>query len=88
MNFESVWLNIIKNESNTFETITGRNFSYKISDSVLHPIVEGKEIRNISKNNIEKAFSEWSVSRPSDFSASIQGTSYLFALFSDKRIVM
>ena len=87
MDFDSVWQKIIMSENNNFKTVTGKVFSYTISGTLLHPVVKDKEIRNISKNNIEKAFLEWPVSKPSGFSSSIQGTSYLFALFADKRIM-
>lgn len=87
MDFNTVWQKIILNEGNTFTTVTGKVFSYTISGTLLHPVIGEKEIRNISKTNIEKAFLEWPVSKPSSFSSSIQGTSYLFALFTDKRIM-
>lgn len=71
-----------KNEGKTFYTVTNKPFTYKMDyDGFYISRVEKGSIKIFDFNNMQKAFEEFRfVSKPSDFSESIMGKSYCYAI--------
>jgi len=90
---ERLWTNLKIHEGETFETITGKLFRYKIiKNAYLQPFPGGKPTnRLLPKTQFENVL-RWlehyhvALSRPSQLQE-YQGYSYVFALLKDKRII-
>jgi hypothetical protein len=79
---------IKQHEGEVFFTKTRKNFTYVIIGNGVRPIRNDKEInRIISKNDFEKALEHSPLSGPSIFSDEVQGSSYVYGILTDKRIV-
>jgi len=83
-NFDNVWNKIVINEGNIFHTIRGKKFKYRIFGNILIP---NRTVRNIHKNNFEKAFNELPLEGPGRISNLVQGSSYVWAILNDNRII-
>lgn len=83
MNFDQVWDNIVKHEGQTFFTITNLPFTYQIDQNRL---ITNRTDYPLSKANFKKAFELLPVQRPGAFSRDIRGSSYVYAIFHDRRI--
>ncbi|MDR2717052.1 MAG: hypothetical protein LBB89_03175 [Treponema sp.] len=81
--FYIIWNNIIANEGNTFYTISGKEFTYRINGNFL---ITDRTERNIPKNDIEKAFNSLPLNGPSEINNLVQGPSYVWAILNDNRI--
>ena len=82
-NFIDIWNNIIANEGNLFYTIKGKEFTYKVNGN---KIITSRTSRNITKNDIEKAFNLLPLTGPSVINNLVQGPSYVWSILNDKRI--
>ena len=88
MCIEIIWKRLIKFEGEIFYTVRCYPFSYRIENNILIPIRNDKEInRKIPKSDIEKALSYWPIPGPGVISSEIQGSSYVYGLLSDNRIL-
>jgi len=88
MNIRIIWEKIISHEGEEFYTVTGLPFFYRIENEHIIPIRNKVEVnRKIPKNDIIKTIGIWSISSPSEISKKIQGSSYVYGLLSDKRII-
>lgn len=84
MNMKLIWQRLMEHESEEFCTIRKLPFTYMIKDEMLY----NEKIKfSLSKANFEKAISEWPVNGPGSFGKDIMGTSYVFGILSDKRII-
>jgi len=83
--FSEIWDKIIDNEGNTFHTITGVKFTYKIKGNML---VTSRTSRKIHKNDFETAFNLRPLDKPSALKkTNVQGQSYVWAILTDNRII-
>jgi len=82
--FIYIWKNIIANEGNLFHTINGKEFTYRVNGNKL---ITNRTSRNITKNDIEKAFNLLPLIGPSAINNLVQGPSYVWAILNDKRIL-
>ena len=83
-NFSHIWNNIMVNEGNPFRTISGKEFIYRIDGN---KIITNRTNRNISKNDIEKAYNKLPLGGPGEISNLVQGSSYIWAILNDNRII-
>lgn len=85
MDFETVWKRILENEGQTFNTIRGHEFTYRIHGNSIHVFREGNEInQNIGKNNFRNSLTIWPVNGPT--ALNVRGHSYIWGMLNDKRI--
>lgn len=83
-NFEDVWNRIQKFQGETFITKTGKAYTYCIQGNNLVP---SRTDYNISKENIKKAFLRLPLNGPGDISGEVVGSSYVWGILSDRRIL-
>ena len=79
---------IRRSEGQGFRTVRGLDFTYRLErDSVLRILREHREIdQQIPRGEIEKAWSRRPVARRKDLD-DLRGSSYLFGIVTDSRIV-
>lgn len=82
--FETIWERIVKFEGESFFTIKGLEFTYSMQNDILIP---SRTYFNLTKENFHKAYNELPVERPGAFYSEIFGSSYVWAILNDKRIV-
>lgn len=63
------------------------DFKYRIENECFIPLNPQTTPINITKDHLEKAYNQWPVENPSDFSKDIMATSYIWGLFNDERII-
>ncbi len=83
--FDTVWSRITNHSGNTFQTITQREFTYKVKEDLIW-LNKGKY--PITKDEVKKACDMLPFNRPSDISHITRGSSYLWSLLHDDRIVV
>ena len=84
---EDAWNNLLKNEGKTFSTVRGLDFTYKVSPDK-KGFVTSRADFFLTKANFEKAFSLFPVDSAKKLNdKGVMGSSYLFALLSDRRIM-
>lgn len=83
MNFDTVWDRIKKFEGETFYTITGKAFAYRIIGNSVVPEHTGFPL---SMSNFKKVYDMGELSGPGQISGRIMGSSYVFAILMDSRI--
>ncbi len=86
--FREVWERIRRSQGQGFRTVRGLDFTYRLeNDSVLRILRKHHEInRNIPRGDVEKAWSRRPLAGPKDLHR-LQGSSYLFGIVTDRRIV-
>lgn len=85
MNFESVWQRIRAYEGANFRTVSGKEFTYIVKGDALTP---SRANQNISRRDFEKVYAVLkTLSGPGDISSQVRGSSYIYAILTDKRIV-
>ncbi len=86
--FRQAWERIRRSQGEGFRTVRGLDFTYRLeNDSVLRILRKQHEInRNIPRGDVEKAWSRRPLARPKDLHR-LQGSSYLFGIVTDRRIV-
>ena len=85
---EQLWRNILENEGVEFTTKRGLAFTYKVEGGSIRPIRKGQGInRVIPKTDFEKGIKAMPINGPGDIGNLVQGSSYVWALLHDKRIV-
>ena len=83
--FEIIWQRIVKFQGESFLKIKGGEFTYTVQGNEI--FVSNPSNFALSKENFRNAYSELPVTKPSDFSKSIMGTSYVWGILTDARIV-
>jgi hypothetical protein len=84
---EDAWNNLLDNEGETFSTVRGLDFTYKVSPDK-KGFVTNRANFFLTKTNFEKAFNLFPVDSGKKLNAKgVMGSSYLFALLSDQRII-
>ena len=77
------WNLIQANEGNTFKTVTGLEFTYKVIGNY---IITSRTNRHLAKSNFEKAIL-MRPKNPSDMSNLIQGSSYVYAILNELNLI-
>ncbi len=85
--FETIWRRICDNAEKQFCTKQGKTFKYKIENDCFIPLRPKGAPNNITKSLIEKAYNQWPITGPGDFSGNILAPSYLWGVFNDDRII-
>lgn len=81
--FDTVWRRIKKYEGRVFKTKRGARFTYKITGNTLH---WSRTKRTSGKSQAEKMLALAPVSGPGKVNHIINGASYLWGIFDDRRI--
>lgn len=84
MDINTLWNKIAEHEGETFTTVTGLPFSYKLVSE--NAICTSRTIYSLTKRNFEKALSLFPVDKPGDISKIIRGGSYVFSIITDNRM--
>jgi len=84
MSIDNVWDRIIRYEGDLFHTVRGLPFTYKV---VRNAIITDRTNRSLTKSNIEKALQYLPVKNPGQITNAVQGSSYVYALLTDVRII-
>lgn len=83
---EVVWRRIERHAGQTFNTITGLEFTFQVPGRFLRVTRDGREInRSLSQTNFAEALRSMPVERPSDIKDR-QGSAYTWAILMDPRI--
>ena len=82
--FEDVWKKVILNEGQVFETIIGKEFTYKIENNIL---LTCSTHYPLSKGNFEKAYNMLPLNGPGEISKIVRGSSYVWVILNDRRII-
>lgn len=86
MNTNELWNRIVSMEGETFLTVTGLPFTYKIlNDNKLQPIRNGSRKWIVTKEMLEKANAMLGGSK-TDFNKAIIAPSYIYGILTDRRI--
>ena len=83
-NISTIWSNILKNENQTFKTITGKPYTYVVKNDVI--LINNDKKRKITKAKIEQALL---IENPSPLKISLEGIwgpSYVYGIITDNRI--
>jgi len=87
--FDKVWNRVVAHEGQTFNTITGLPFQYRISGNSVFIVRKNKRIEvGLHKNSFAKAY-ELRADGPGELAynlPSIFGPSYIWAILQDSRI--
>lgn len=79
---KTVWARIADHAGQTFQTITGLDFTYEVRGNYLRV---SRTIRNLSHSNFSKALAEMPAESPAAL-RDRQGASYTWAILMDDRI--
>ena len=80
---DKVWNNICKHEGEVFYTIRNYQFSYIVDNNCISINRDGKIVRRISRDEIEKATQ---IQSPNTSNIGGFSASYIYALITDNRI--
>lgn len=83
MNIDYVWNKIKANEGETFYTVSGLPFTYKVIGGA---VVPSRTKQNISQSCFEKALNLMPLKGPGDISNIVRGSAYVYSVLTDKRI--
>jgi hypothetical protein len=83
--FELLWNSIIRHAGEPFHTIRGLPFIYQTEREYVIIIRSDSSTHRIIKSQFEKSAQVKALQKPSDISHS-WGSSYVFAILTDKRI--
>ena len=83
MNFEDTWRKIISHAGEEFYTKRNLSFTYKI---INNSVVTDRTNYPLSKSNFQKATQFDPLEGPGQISDLVRGSSYVFAILTDKRI--
>lgn len=83
MDFEIIWDRIEKCAGETFSTVRGINFTYRIAGDTVVPEHTGFPI---SKNQFLKAYQMGPLNNPGQINRTVMGPAYVFAILTDARI--
>lgn len=85
-NINAVWSNIVKNENQTFKTVRGIPYSYKVMDDFI--LINNDPKRRITKEHIARALLIENPSPSKINLANIWGPSYVYGIITDVRVKM
>ena len=87
-NIDEIWERIVKHMGETFHTKGRLPFTYEVHGNVFHPIRTGGKIRRqIPRTDFEKALKLVPFDGPGIVRNIVQGSSYVWAVLHDPRIV-
>ncbi len=83
---EVVWARVEKHAGETFRTVRGLEFTYRVPGKFLRVARDGRDInRSLSRTNFQKALQAMPAARPGDI-RDREGASYTWAILMDPRI--
>lgn len=80
---DGVWQRIAQHQGERFETVTGRPFTYAVSEDVLRT---DRTDFNLPISQFEKALGLLPASGPGEWSKALRGPSYIYAILHDARV--
>ncbi len=83
-NINTVWLNILRNENETFRTVTGISYTYTAKNDFI--LINNDRRRKITKEEIARALL---IENPSPSKIKLEGVwgpSYVYGIITDNRI--
>jgi len=83
MEFIAIWKRVEAHQSELFYTVTGLGFTYQVINGA---VVTSRTARKLTRQNFEKAYSYFPLSGPGQISNIIQGSAYVYAILTDRRI--
>ena len=81
--FEEIWSQIVSHEGETFNTITGLKFTYKIEREGFY---SSRTHYRVPKNDFRKAYQMVPIDGPGIINEIMRGPSYIWAVLHDQRI--
>jgi len=81
--FEEIWRRIVDHAGETFHTITGLEFTYKVDADAFYP---SRTDYRIARANFEKAYELVPIDGPGRISWIVRGPSYVWGVLHDQRI--
>jgi hypothetical protein len=85
---DNLWIKLQAHAGETFHTITGLPFAYRIENECLVPIRNGVPIRqSLTRQNFERALGLLPFNSPGEINNIIRGPAYVYALLHDPRIM-
>lgn len=84
--FTPVWARIAAHAGETFRTVSGFEFTYRVPGNYVRITRDGREInRSLSRASFSKAFAQLPAAGPGALE-NVQGPSYTWAILTDRRI--
>jgi len=84
MNFEEIWKKIIDHQNEVFYTKRRLKLKYEIVDDKLY---HNRTDSKISKSDFKRAYEKFPIKNPSEIKNLVRGSSYIYAILNDKRIL-
>lgn len=85
---DNLWVNLQDHEGETFHTIKGLPFTYRMENEFLVPIRNGAPVKqSLTRQNFERALGLLPFNGPGEINNSIRGPAYVYALLHDTRIM-
>jgi len=81
--FTTIWTRIQSHEGESFKTVRGLEFTYKMADDAFYP---SRTRYRISKSHFQKAYEMMPASGAGEISQVVRGPSYVWAVLNDLRI--
>ena len=83
ISIDELWSRLRSCQGKSFETKTGKPFTYSLSGDVFHP---SRTEYNISKAEFRKALADVPFDGPGVISKTVRGPSYVWAVLHDRRV--
>lgn len=84
MDFETIWRKIKEHQGESFFTVSDLPFTYSVHGEVLKT---SRTKYNLPKSEFLKAYERFPISSPKDINDLVRGSSYVYAILTDERIV-
>ncbi len=84
MDFNKVWDNILQHEGENFKTASGLDMTYTVNGDTLTP---SRADFKVDKKSFECAYNALPMSGPSEMPHDVIGSTYVYAILADKRII-
>lgn len=82
-NFDLIWKRICEHAGDSFETKSGRPFTYEIDGNAVIP---SRTDYRLGKGDFQKAYGLHPVDGPGDLNQLVRGPAYIWAVLHDHRI--
>jgi hypothetical protein len=85
---DNLWVKLQAHEGETFRTVTGLPFTYRMGNEFLIPIRNAVPVKqSLTKENFARALGLLPFNSPGEINNIIRGPAYVYALLHDLRIM-